>query len=116
KTTGKDLTLKPTARGWGFESCAIERSVSGVRAKSAPAQLKARSFTAVCRWKRSLLFLQSHESNNTNRKKIARRRSGGSSHPMRRTKTVNQQPTRSHVFRSCGQHVGCQKARRTMPA
>ena len=59
-----------TATAWGFESCAIERSASAARAKCTPAPVKGPSFIAVCRWKRSLPFLRSHECNNTNRKKI----------------------------------------------
>src|SRR4029077_19158849 len=111
KMTVKALTPNPTAMVWDFESCAIARSASVAYAKCAPAPLKAQSSIVVCRWKRSFLFLRSHECNNTNREKIARGRGGGPPFAMRRAQAVNQQSAGPRLCRGRGRHFGRQTAR-----
>src|SRR5882757_9731987 len=108
---GKASKAKPTATGWASESCVIAHSASAARVKFTPAPRKAQSSIAACRYQRNLPFLQSHEynrTNRTNRKKIVRGRSRGSSAAPRGPEAANRQSTGPFLRCGLGQHVGCQ--------
>ena len=109
---GEGFNTKTNGHGMGLRIMRYRAQCIGGSCEVRPGPSQGHNRLLPCAAaKRSLLFLQSHECNNTNRKKIARRRSGGPSSAMRRAQAANQQSAGPRLCRGRGQHVGRQTAR-----